>query len=1213
MMSTRRSSSLNFTTPLVLEPPRHGGLSSIALVPGRHLIGAADDCSIRLQAEGILDRHAMILVGENRTIVKAIDPRTWVNDGPVTEMALRAGDRLSIGPLTFRVRSAAKDELAAFDVREPQPLKDLSPEPSQAPPAIEKPEPISIAVSKVAVAVASAVETAAVSDLQRDLDQDTPVVDAAITILKTGRDRSAVAEEVVGNVESVEESASAEPLAPAIQQSSPLASLVALETQSSAIAASELEALSARDNTALDRRLDEIQRRLSDLGQAEFSFAAPAEPRVSQPERNRGRARSESQLELNARAEQLAKEASALQQRLEKVAEREALLEQRQQHLVQEAERIAQVAEIARQSLAVEHAEHFSIWQEWEATFQRITGDLAGQLTAFERQRETFRQESQRFQAAQAELLSARAEQERERQSNLADRMKLQDELADLQSLRSQHERLAQQSQRDIDEQGQRVDADRRRLQEERAEVATLKIEFLRQRQVFDLDRSHFDVTRTGMEESLRELQTRWQRAETDLTTWRQKWDTESTALAISRDDDAAKLQELQNRLDEAQRQLQAEQQTVSHLRRDLEVAEQSIRLAPPPQPAMPIPAEVTPVIPATSDHVTSWAIDAAQPEVPETVEGDVPAVSTVAPVGEVALAFSSTDTATGFPAAETRDEATSADMPRYSASSEAFGMVVDWSTLASIEQQFGQAATSSRSTEPQGFGEQLSADAVHEQIGRRLASEDRSIPAAAASSVWPELPAWPIMAPLSPSARIDEPVTVASMTTAKPVGWAAISGDDPWAGFSGGGPDVAATRPTPSLENILDAAMSGGSDSNAVAGPSEFTREAFTQPPAESTTDDQELDARQTLAEVNREFGTAVHEAPSEEVTSALPSWWMENTKPEPRGDEPSGEPGRPSWVIDALRGNDTHPTSDESARASVEEEPPANDLRSQLAKLFELPAQAVSNETAPREQNVPDHPVEETSARPVEVAADAVSESPDRAEETHGEDSVDAFMARLLARSRGGNSDAAVPTPVSTASAASPVTKISSKTETAASAIPTSIEQDRSHLMQGPKHKQDKQAVRENLQSFRQVAHLSARSALAKHSLQQLRNATIAKGVLLAASGIATIWFFGEPLVGRPLQLWKGTACALGLILAAIEFRRSWLQLTKPITAPTPSNSDLETADSESSENLAGSPEMTLTLAEPASVETQDDPTPAGDAAVEAPRESTSASTPE
>jgi hypothetical protein len=116
----------------------------------------------------------------------------------------------------------------------------------------------------------------------------------------------------------------------------------------------------------------------------------------------------------------------------------------------------------------------------------------------------------------------------------------------------------------------------------------------------------------------------------------------------------------------------------------------------------------------------------------------------------------------------------------------------------------------------------------------------------------------------------------------------------------------------------------------------------------------------------------------------------------------------------------------------------------------------------------------------------------------------------------------------------------------------------------MAAPIHKQDKQAVREKLQSFRQVAHLSARSALAKHSLQQLRNATIAKGVLLGMTGLAAVWFFAEPVWGRPLQIWKGAVCSLGAILSALEFSRSLKLLRKPLSPPiTPGTESDETAE--------------------------------------------------
>ena len=109
-----------FATPLVLDSPRHCGFGTILLSRGKHLLGTSHDCSVQLRAGDVQPRHAMIVVGEHRTVVKALDPRTWVNDGPVSEMALRPGDRLSIGPLTFRVRAADADELAAIEAADEQ-------------------------------------------------------------------------------------------------------------------------------------------------------------------------------------------------------------------------------------------------------------------------------------------------------------------------------------------------------------------------------------------------------------------------------------------------------------------------------------------------------------------------------------------------------------------------------------------------------------------------------------------------------------------------------------------------------------------------------------------------------------------------------------------------------------------------------------------------------------------------------------------------------------------------------------------------------------------------------------------------------------------------------------------------------------------------------------------------------------------------------------
>ena len=99
---------------LVLVPPRHANLPLSYHGPGKHLIGSHAACSIQVIANGVQQRHAMILVGDQKTLLKALDPRTWVNDSVVTESSLRAGDKISVGPITFLVRVATALESRDF-------------------------------------------------------------------------------------------------------------------------------------------------------------------------------------------------------------------------------------------------------------------------------------------------------------------------------------------------------------------------------------------------------------------------------------------------------------------------------------------------------------------------------------------------------------------------------------------------------------------------------------------------------------------------------------------------------------------------------------------------------------------------------------------------------------------------------------------------------------------------------------------------------------------------------------------------------------------------------------------------------------------------------------------------------------------------------------------------------------------------------------------
>ncbi|WP_437225628.1 FHA domain-containing protein [Planctomicrobium sp. SH661] len=73
------------------------------LSPGTYLLGSGSDCNVVLPVDGVAPRHCTIIVGSQRTVVKAWSPRTWVNEGAINEGTLKVGDRLILGPVELQV------------------------------------------------------------------------------------------------------------------------------------------------------------------------------------------------------------------------------------------------------------------------------------------------------------------------------------------------------------------------------------------------------------------------------------------------------------------------------------------------------------------------------------------------------------------------------------------------------------------------------------------------------------------------------------------------------------------------------------------------------------------------------------------------------------------------------------------------------------------------------------------------------------------------------------------------------------------------------------------------------------------------------------------------------------------------------------------------------------------------------------------------------
>ena len=107
--------------------PAHGRLNwrFLDLPAGSYTLGSGPDCDVVLSLEGIARRHCTLIVGSHRTLVKAWSPRTWVNDGVISEGALRIGDRLILGPLELLVSASPAHSFPAHSFPAQSEAKNL--------------------------------------------------------------------------------------------------------------------------------------------------------------------------------------------------------------------------------------------------------------------------------------------------------------------------------------------------------------------------------------------------------------------------------------------------------------------------------------------------------------------------------------------------------------------------------------------------------------------------------------------------------------------------------------------------------------------------------------------------------------------------------------------------------------------------------------------------------------------------------------------------------------------------------------------------------------------------------------------------------------------------------------------------------------------------------------------------------------------------------
>ncbi len=75
----------------------------VRLAAAKCTIGAANDCTLRLRADGVAPLHCLILRGPNGTVIRRWAEDTRLNDRNFSDAPLAIGDRLGIGPVELEV------------------------------------------------------------------------------------------------------------------------------------------------------------------------------------------------------------------------------------------------------------------------------------------------------------------------------------------------------------------------------------------------------------------------------------------------------------------------------------------------------------------------------------------------------------------------------------------------------------------------------------------------------------------------------------------------------------------------------------------------------------------------------------------------------------------------------------------------------------------------------------------------------------------------------------------------------------------------------------------------------------------------------------------------------------------------------------------------------------------------------------------------------
>lgn len=184
-------------------------------------------------------------------------------------------------------------------------------------------------------------------------------------------------------------------------------------------------------------------------------------------------------------------------------------------------------------------------------------------------------------------------------------------------------------------------------------------------------------------------------------------------------------------------------------------------------------------------------------------------------------------------------------------------------------------------------------------------------------------------------------------------------------------------------------------------------------------------------------------------------------------------------------------------------------------------------------------EEPVAESAASSID-AEDAPAPQPSAPAEAHG-DSIAAYMERLLARSR-------TSTPKSESPPTEPARRRrpAAETEEPAAAAPPVPPPPPLEMPAAPPKSiapEEKVALRANIDSFRELANASARSAVAKHESKKLRTMVQIKVALAIIAGGLTVVLFVANSIGRISYGVYTLAAAFATVVMAFDLARTVL----------------------------------------------------------------------